>query len=122
MIRGEVTPNREAVINLRVRNIAGLEIEIQAVVDTGFTDYISLPPDMVDALNLPWLYEVPMFLAGDVRVPFDAHTGWLGWDGEWREVEVLKADGDPLIGMSLLLGYRLCLDVLDGGPVTIEKL
>lgn len=122
MIRGEVTSAREAVITLRVRKVAGLETEIQAVVDTGFTDYISLPPDIVEALNLPWLYEVPMLLAGDVRVPFDAHTGWLEWDGEWREVEVLKADGDPLIGMSLLLGYRLCLDVLDGGPVTIEKL
>jgi hypothetical protein len=35
---------------------------------------------------------------------------------------VLEADGGALIGMALLYRSRLTLEVLDGGPVTIELL
>lgn len=122
MIRGEVTPDREAVVFLHVRNEAGLEVEIQAVIDTGFTEFISLPPEVVDYLSLPFKYAVPMYLAGEVHASFDAHTGWVEWDGTWREVEVIRAEGTPLVGMSILKGFRLTLDGIDGGPVTILPL
>ena len=35
---------------------------------------------------------------------------------------LLDADGGPLVGMSLLYGSRVTLDVVDGGPITIEPL
>ena len=35
---------------------------------------------------------------------------------------VLAADGTPLIGMSLLRGTRVTVEVEDGGLVTIEPL
>jgi hypothetical protein len=44
------------------------------------------------------------------------------WDGQPRDVMVLEADGGALIGMALLYGSRLTVEVLDGGPVTIELL
>ena len=44
------------------------------------------------------------------------------WHGEPRIIEVVEADSEPLLGMELLLGNRVTLDVLEGGPVTIYPL
>jgi hypothetical protein len=44
------------------------------------------------------------------------------WDQEERTFEVLETDGDALVGMSLLYGYDVRLQVVEGGSVTIEAL
>ena len=44
------------------------------------------------------------------------------WHGAPREVLVLSADGDPLLGMSLVYGSRVTIDVLAGREVIIEPL
>ena len=43
MIRGEVTPNREAVISIVVFSEAGSKEQLKAVLDTGFTGYLTMP-------------------------------------------------------------------------------
>jgi hypothetical protein len=37
-------------------------------------------------------------------------------------VLVLQADGGPLVGMSLLYGSRMTLDIVDDGDVIIDAL
>ena len=45
------------------------------------------------------------------------------WQGEERIVQVLSTDdGKALVGMSLLYGNRLTLEVVPDGKVTIEPL
>ena len=44
------------------------------------------------------------------------------WDGQPRLVTVIEADTEPLLGMELLQGSRVILDVRDDGPVTIDAL
>ena len=44
------------------------------------------------------------------------------WHGQEQDVLALQADGGPLIGMSLLYGSRLVLEVIDNGDVTIDSL
>ena len=44
------------------------------------------------------------------------------WHGQGLEVPVLQADGGPLIGMALLNGSRVIMDVVKDGQVKIEKL
>jgi predicted aspartyl protease len=44
------------------------------------------------------------------------------WNEEEREVLVLQAEGGPLIGMSLLYGYRVILNVVENGDVIIDTL
>lgn len=44
------------------------------------------------------------------------------WDGQARMVEVDAADIDPLVGMGLLYGHDVRMQVIDGDPVTIEAL
>jgi clan AA aspartic protease len=122
MITGEVTADSEAVVTVRIYNANGQEAQITAVIDTGFTDYLTLPPEVVDALGLPFVNTIRLYLAGNVEAVFDMHTVTVDWDGVKREMLAYKADGAPLIGMALLRGFRLTVDGLDGGPVTIARL
>jgi len=50
------------------------------------------------------------------------HDALVVWGGKPRSVGVHAIDGDALLGMSLLYGSRLLIDVIDGGPVTITPL
>jgi hypothetical protein len=52
----------------------------------------------------------------------DAYRGTVLWDGRERPVVVLATEGGSAIGMSLLYGYRLAIDVVASGPVRIEPL
>jgi len=55
MITDTVNANREATLLLRVRGPSGQEQELEAVIDTGFTGFLTLPPGLVAALSLPRL-------------------------------------------------------------------
>jgi hypothetical protein len=44
------------------------------------------------------------------------------WDGQARTVESDAADSEPLVGMSLIYGYDLRIQAVDGGTVTLEAL
>jgi predicted aspartyl protease len=52
----------------------------------------------------------------------DLYLATVMWNEEEREVLVLQAEGGPLIGMSLLYGYRVILNVVDNGDVIIDTL
>jgi hypothetical protein len=44
------------------------------------------------------------------------------WDGALRRTIVDEAGTDPLVGMKLLAGYELTIQVVPGGRVTIAAL
>jgi clan AA aspartic protease len=121
VITGIVTPFREAVLDLTVRGPAG-QVTVAAVIDTGYTDYLTLLPNHIALLGLPLGGSVQATLADGSRVTLSLYRADVLWDGQWRPVAILAATGDALIGMALLHGFRLQIDVLDGGPVTIEAI
>lgn len=53
-------------------------------------------------------------------VEFDIHLLSVLWDGQEQHGEALVTNGGVLLGMSLLRGYHLFIDVIDGGEVRIE--
>jgi predicted aspartyl protease len=53
MIIGSVSATKEAVVRLRVRGPAGPGAEVDAVLDTGFTEYLTLPQAIITSLSLP---------------------------------------------------------------------
>ena len=119
MITGMVNANREAIIQFVALGPQGHQQEIEAVIDTGFTGFLTMPSALVAALGLAWLCRQPGILA-DGRVEFfDVYVATVIWDGQPRTVEVEAADTEPLVGMSLLDGHTLRIDVLSGGIVTI---
>ena len=122
MIQGTVTPDREAVISLKLRGPNGDEEEIEAIVDTGFNDYLTLPSSTLSQLALPFAAPTQGMLADGSIVSLDYYEVTVVWDNQPRKILALEAEGGPLVGMSLLYGYRLTLDAIDGGPVTIDEL
>ena len=121
MMQGYVNKNYEATILVVVRNNAKLK-SINAVIDTGFTGFLSLPNDIIAELDLPWSYRDRGTLGDGSEVLFDIYDAVAIWDGKAKEIEVNSAETDPLIGMSMLRGYRLQVDTIEGGLVIITDL
>ncbi len=121
MISGRVNVYREAVVRLPLSNPRGHE-EIEAVIDTGFNGYLTLPPDLIARLSLPFRRSGRAVLGDGSEVTFDIHEAVILWDGRPRRIAVDVADTEPLLGMGLLYGHELNLQVIEGGSALIKPL
>ena len=121
MITGLVLA-REGRIRLKVRGPRRQEHEIEAVIDTGSTASLSLSPALVAALGLRWKSLGRGILADGSECLFDVYVAKVLWDGKERRVLVEEADTDPLVGMALLSGYELRMQVRSRGKVTLKRL
>ena len=120
MIQGHVNDRREATVRLRVRAGDGVDWEVSAVIDTAFSGYLTLPPELIAELDLPFVNRRLFTLADDQTHEFDAFGTIVLWDGEERNILSLSSRGPAIIGMALLYGCRVQMDLTPGGGVTIE--
>src|SRR5204862_5414705 len=115
--------NREATMRLGVRGENGQEHEIEGVIDTGFTGFLTLPSTLIASLGLAWHGREQAFLGDGSTQVFDVYAAaTVIWDGQARTVETDAVDNDPLVGMGLIYGHELRIRAVDGGAVTIEAL
>lgn len=122
MMTGIVTSNKEAVLRVMVRGAHGPEVLVDAIIDTGFTGFLTLPAQLIITLALAFAGTTRALLGDGSEVRMDIFEGVVLWDNQERHVPVLAASGDALMGMSMLSGYRMTLDVEDGGSVVVEAL
>jgi len=122
MISGIVNANDDALVRLFVRGSGSILHEVEAVLDTGFNGFLSLPVSLIDVLGLPYLRRERVMLSNGNIEECAVHEGVLLWDGQERNILIQATDGGPLLGMSLLHGHKLMIFVEDGGNVTIEAL
>jgi clan AA aspartic protease len=122
MIVGQVTADQEAIIPLIVRGPHVEELGIEAIIDTGFTGFLTLSAASIANLNLVFREMSDFVLADGSLISLEVYRGTVAWDGGDQGVLVLAADGDPLIGMSMLHGSHVTLDIMEGGQVTISRL
>lgn len=121
MMQGYVNENYEAMISVAVKNGNSFK-SIDAVIDTGFTGFLSLPTAIIMELGLQWSYRDRATLGDGSETVFDVYNAEIVWNGGLREIEIDAAETEPLLGMALLRGYRLQVDTIKGGLVTIETL
>lgn len=119
---GEVTSNKEALVKLSIFGSHGKKQEVSAVLDTGYTEYLTLPPAIIAELGLSYQYSLPMYLADGNPIRVRVFDGVVHWNGQEISIPVQETDGDVLLGMSLLYGLRLYVDVVDGGDVTVNRI
>jgi clan AA aspartic protease len=121
MITGIVQAD-EGRIRLKVKGPRGREQEIEAVIDTGYTASLTLPPVVIAALGLHWRSVDRCMLADGSVSRFDVYQARVVWDGKVRHVLVDETDSDPLVGMRLLRGHELKMQVRARGKITIKRL
>ena len=120
MIEGEVNAHHEAVVRLPLIDSSGQTRDIEAVIDTGFNGFLTLPPALVAELGLTRLGQKSLILANGSRDIFDTYGVTVLWDGQSRFVDADEADTTPLVGMLLLDRHDLSIQVRDGGRVVIQ--
>lgn len=119
---GSVNDVLEATLRVTVEDIGGHTREIDALVDTGFNGFLTLPSELIATLGLPWLFRQQGQLADGSIETFDVHQARIIWDNAPLPIEVEAVNAAPLVGMAVLDGYSLRVDVTKGGSVTITPL
>jgi predicted aspartyl protease len=74
MISGTVTDFLDATIPLAVLGANGQPQRIEAVLDTGFSGFLTLPLAIIESLQLPWMYRQRGMLADGQFHPFDVYA------------------------------------------------
>jgi len=122
MITGVVNAHREATIRLPLQAADGRDQEIEAILDTGFNGSLTLPPAVIAALGLPWRTRGLVILANGTEDQCDIYAATVLWDGVPRNILVEAAETDPLVGMALLYGHDVHMQVVERGSVIIQAL
>ena len=121
MITGTIRNERIAIIEVEVIGL-NQRAKIEATLDTGFTDYLTLPEFLIDYLKLPRIGTRHTIIAHGRAVFLNLYLAKVIWHDKERDIEVLQTDKRPLVGMSLLRGSRVILDVVTNGDVTITPM
>ncbi|MBM4038255.1 MAG: clan AA aspartic protease [Planctomycetes bacterium] len=122
MITGRVSAEREGVVRVQIGAPRGKPQTLEAVVDTGFTESVALRPEEIAELGLPLHGEERVVLADGSDTVLPVYWGVVAWLGASFLVPVFQTEGGALVGMALLHGCRLTMDVVEDGPVQIQAL
>lgn len=126
MIRGTVRPGAydgtglEDWVEIAIAGDAQIFEELEAVVDTGATDWLTLPESIVRELGLRLTSTRYVSQAHGPPIQANVYGVWVLWHGRMRRV-FAEAGNETLIGTDLLAGCRLAIDWWDGGEVVIEE-
>jgi clan AA aspartic protease len=121
MITG-IIQGRQSTNTLPVFGEDGAEIEVEFVLDTGFTGVTTLPPALCLSLEALFLRVQRAGLADGSPILLRVYAVTLLWDGQERTVEALAMEGEPLIGMTLLDDHDVSLRVREGSVFTIKSI
>ncbi len=114
--------SRHALLAVPLRLEGQPDLSLEFVVDTGFTDYLTLPAAAVAALGLPFLYQMNADLADNSTIEIAVHLATILWNDAEKQVRILATGKRPLLGTALLDGCHLSAQFTEGGVVTVKAL
>ena len=121
MITRSLNSKLEGYVPVTNQGPAG-QADLEAIVDTGFNGFLSLAPQQIAELDLEWSRYETAELADAQEFLASLFTAEVFWDGTWKTIEVAALGSTPLLGMQLLHGCRLLIDVVENGQLTIKPL
>ena len=87
MISGIVNTDFEAIISLSICDSEGKIYTQDAIVDTGFNGWLSLPPDLIEQLNLKWKRRGRAILGDGSECVFNVYEAVVVWESDRFFVE-----------------------------------
>jgi clan AA aspartic protease len=121
MIRGHVDQRLQARVVIEILSADGRTVPVDAIIDTGFSGFLTLSAGQLSSLALQELGAREARLGDGELVVFRTFLATVRWHDRQRTITVLQSDAGALIGMALLRGDRLTVDVLPAGAVSIEN-
>jgi clan AA aspartic protease len=119
---GRVNTECEAVVRLWIRGPSGQALETEAIVDTGFSGFLTLPQSYVTRLGLIYQGQGGGLLANGTRDSFEVYEAIALWHGQPHVISVHAAESNPLLGIAMLHGSEFAMQVVEGGEVVIHEL
>ncbi|MDF5734032.1 MAG: aspartyl protease [Rhizonema sp. PD38] len=112
MIAGRFGDEEELIFEIELIAGNGFELPIDAVLDTGFSDFLAIDKQDLEGFDWEYLGERSMLMARGVS-NFDIYAGKVRIDGEMFDVPVYAGDGVPevLLGRQWLKNKRLVVDM-----------
>lgn len=103
MITGQFNSGLEPVFVLKVLGPDGEAREIEAVIDTGFSNYLTLPPEMINALALDSIGIESVRLADGGEIPSELCLARIAWNEQERSIEINVLESGALVGIALMI-------------------
>lgn len=121
MIVGKITDALDAVVPITILLGANSVIEIDAVLDTGFNGALAISRSLGEQMGLKSTDFTEAMLADGRIMSICCSEVSIEWGGARRDVVAWFLGGSCLIGMELLKGFRLLMDVEPGGDISVES-
>ncbi len=122
MTNGSVSLTRWPTVVASILDADGTPRTIEARIDTGFSDDLTLPGAVISRLGLQRLDRANYRIGDDRTVTFDTYVARIVWHDLIRRIIVLESEVSPVVGVGLLWGSNLSVDFRHGGDVTIREL
>ncbi|MCE2399430.1 hypothetical protein J4G08_00925 [Candidatus Poribacteria bacterium] len=90
MINGKITTHREAIIGLEVIGSNQKREKVEAVIDTGFNGYLTLPNNLINSLNLQQAGSRRVTLGDGNIVVLEMYFAKVLWHGQERRYLLYK--------------------------------
>ena len=98
------------------------DLNVEFVVDTGFTGFLTLSPKAITAMGLSFLYRIPADLADASTVELDVYDAPIIWNGVERHVPLLAIGQRPLLGTAFLKDCEVTIQFVENGLVMIKEM
>ena len=69
---------------------------VDAVIDTGFSGFLTLPDNIIADLDLIWKGRDIATLGDDTSCIFDVYIALVIWDGQYRRIDINESETIPL--------------------------
>ncbi|MCE2719087.1 aspartyl protease [Dolichospermum planctonicum CS-1226] len=112
MISGKFGDEDELFFDINLIAADGLELSVEALLDTGFSWWLAINNQDIEALGWIYLEQQTMVTAqGDAE--FDIYLGKVQIDGQYFDIPVHVGQGLPeiLLGRKWLKNRRLVIDI-----------
>lgn len=122
MIRGRISEDGEAIIvPVAITDSDGRLWPLETVLDTGFVGDLSLPSNVIHRLGLVRTGSLNFILANGEPARLRTYHARVFWHDRLLDIEVTETGDVPLIGIRMLQGSRVTMEMFPGGEVLIEE-